>query len=99
MAEWKEIAVNLKMDEDTISFIESEPNDVKEQTKKILQLWKVVLKYEILWNGKFNFIHFLIKKKEREEKKAFPTIVLQVLRDLNKTELANIFEKNLNERI
>ena len=39
--EWKEIAVQLKMDEDTISFIESEPSDVKEQTKKILQLWKV----------------------------------------------------------
>ncbi len=44
VTEWKEMAVNLKMDEDTISFIESEPNEVKEQTKKILQLWKVNLR-------------------------------------------------------
>jgi hypothetical protein len=39
--EWKSIALKLKMDEDTISFIESENDNIKHQCKKILQLWKV----------------------------------------------------------
>lgn len=39
--DWKNIAVYLKMDEDTISFIESETEDIKEQCTKILRLWKV----------------------------------------------------------
>ena len=40
-SEWKNMAIKLNMDEDTISFIEDETNDVKQQCKKILQLWKV----------------------------------------------------------
>ncbi len=40
--EWKKIAEKLSMDEDTIAFIESElSNNVREQCKKILLLWKV----------------------------------------------------------
>lgn len=39
--DWKNIALYLKMDEDTISFIESETEDIKEQCTKILRLWKV----------------------------------------------------------
>lgn len=40
--DWKNIALYLKMDEDTISFIESETEDIKEQCTKILRLWKVI---------------------------------------------------------
>ncbi len=38
--EWQKIAICLGMDEDTISFIENEGTDVKEQCRKILQLWR-----------------------------------------------------------
>ena len=62
------------MDEDTISFIENDKTGVKEQCKKILQLWK-----------------------EREEKKAFPEIILQALQSLENKAHAEIFEAKLNE--
>ncbi len=39
--DWKSIAIYLKMDEDTISFIESDTDDIKQQCTKILRLWKV----------------------------------------------------------
>ena len=41
--DWKKLAQVLSMDEDTIAFIESDVSNVKEQSKKILQLWKVSL--------------------------------------------------------
>lgn len=41
VTEWKTMAASLKMDEDTVSFIENENSDVKEQCRKILRLWKV----------------------------------------------------------
>jgi len=36
--------------------------------------------------------------KERVEKKAIPSIVLQILKDLNKHDLAEKLEAKLNER-
>ena len=41
---WKNLATYLKMDEDTVSFIETETIDVNQQCNKILQLWKVNIK-------------------------------------------------------
>lgn len=43
--EWKKIAQELNMDEDTIVFIEYDIPDVKDQCKKILLLWKVRLSF------------------------------------------------------
>lgn len=41
---WKDLATYLKMDEETVSFIETETTDVNQQCNKILQLWKVGFK-------------------------------------------------------
>ena len=41
--QWKRFALQLSMDEDTITFIEADLTDIREQCKKILLLWKVRL--------------------------------------------------------
>jgi THO complex subunit 1 len=38
--DWKNLAIKLNMDDDTISFIESDSNDCTVQCKRILLLWK-----------------------------------------------------------
>lgn len=38
--DWKNLAIKLNMDDDTISFIESDTNDCSVQCKRILLLWK-----------------------------------------------------------
>ena len=44
--EWKNIATFLKMDAETISFIENENQDLRHQCTKILQLWKVKILFK-----------------------------------------------------
>ena len=58
--EWKDIAQNLNMDEDTIGFIESETQDVKQQSRKILQLWKVAKSHTLSDEPRFSLIYYLV---------------------------------------
>jgi hypothetical protein len=39
--EWKQIAVSLKLSDETISLVESEKSEVKQQARRILQIWTV----------------------------------------------------------
>ena len=63
--EWKKLAQELQMDEDTIAFIESDESDVKKQCKKILQLWKVS---QFLFSDS-NFVYFLFLKNKGTRRK------------------------------